>query len=135
MLITRARSAPEQHEGGNRKRGGGSSPRVWNTDMKFIVLCSYELRHAARGDAALAEQELADAGFKPVGFERTAGGLRFGLPMAAIGEFRAPGADLLRTRLLQDLVLRFRSLRLDATFSIHIKPALEADATRQAAMR
>jgi len=103
--------------------------------MKFIVLCSYELGNIAAGDHPLAERELVDAGFKPVGFEQTADGLRFGLPMAAIGEFRAPAAEVLHARLQADLELRFRSLRLLATFSLHIKPAVEAAVEQHAARR
>ena len=100
--------------------------------MKYVVLCSCELHNAA-GKLADREQvlrELANAGFKPVGCERT-GGVASGKPIAALGEFRSHSYELLRERLQRDLEARVRGLGLEVSVSLYIKPAESLEEPRQ----
>ena len=93
--------------------------------MKYVVLCSCELHNAAGklADREPVDRELAHAGFKPVGTHGSPRGLAVARPMAALGEFRAHSAELLRERLQHDLELRMRSLGLQVSFAFYIKPA------------
>lgn len=97
--------------------------------MKFLVLCTFELRRADERVRQAALAELVAAGFKPVGGENV-GGLRFGLANCALGEFRAPANGLLERRIENDLKLRFASRGIEARFTVCANPLPAAQDAR-----
>jgi hypothetical protein len=97
--------------------------------MKFLVLCSFQLRRADERALHAALEILAAAGFKPV---HHAPGLddhlRPGVPRCMLGEFRAPAADALTRRIESDLRLHFAGRGLDAEFNLRLQPLREEPA-------
>ena len=97
--------------------------------MKFLVLCTIEPRRADAQARQSAMDALVAAGFKPVGSE-CVGGLRYGMPDCALGEFRALTPEVLRRRIESDLTLRFASRKLEVGFQLCVNAVSDAQDSR-----
>jgi hypothetical protein len=88
--------------------------------MKFMVLCLFELASTDTRDRQTAIECLDATGLKAVGHEAVGDGSCFGLANAAMGEFRAPTAGILKRRIEADLRLSFERCKLDARTTVCI---------------
>jgi hypothetical protein len=95
--------------------------------MKFLVLCTYELSQPTDQARSRVASVMKADGFEPVGFDKTADGLTFGLPAAGVSQFRAPTASVLRARVRRAVEQGLASRDLNATVSVLVRPVPVAD--------
>ena len=86
--------------------------------MKFLVLCSFQLRRADGRALQSAMEVLASAGFRAIGHQDVAADPAYGIPRCVVGEFRGPAEDALVRRIESDLRLHFAGRGLDAEFTL-----------------